>query len=140
MPDAAYAATRRKGKRATVVRLLSTVADPETGARDMQTELYNIRLVVKEQTSYGRVIKAKAVQQDVGFTTFIFWTRDVTFIRLDVEDYIIMDGLKHQVVNSVVEDTSLVVTANEIVGAVPKQVLEALAAQSLSLNDGTAEA
>src|SRR3972149_4016122 len=135
MPDAAYSATRRRGRRATVVRLLSTTANPETGERDMQTELHNIRLVVKEQTSYGRVIKAKACQQDIGNTTFIFWTRDVTFNRLDSEDYIVYDGVKHQVVNSVVEETSLVVTAIEVVGAVPKQVLEALASNTLGLGD-----
>lgn len=134
MSDAAYKATRRKGKRATVVRVSSRTVDPLTGVKDDITTVTNIRLVVKEQTSYGRVIKARAAQQDVGSTTFIFWTRDVPFTRLKVEDYIIMDGVKHQVVSSVVEDTSLVITANEIVGVVPKQEMTLSVSNSLSVD------
>lgn len=104
----------------------------------MNTVLTNVRLAVKEPTPYSRAIAAKAAQQDVGATTFIFWTRDVTFRRLTVEDYIVADGEKFQVVTCSVENTSIVVTANHYVGAVPKQVVDALASNSLAI-EGTAD-
>ena len=134
MADAAYKLTRRKGRRATVVRVSSRTVDHLTGAKSDNTEVINVRLVVKEQTAYSRVIRAQATQETVGSTTFIFWTRDVPFTRLNVEDYIIMDGIKHQVVTSVVEDTSLVVTAKEIVGVVPKQEMTLSLSNSLGVD------
>ena len=135
MSDIAYYETRRQGIRATIVRVPSATANPETGERVGSTQPINVRLVVKEQTSYQRLIKAQAAQQDIGSTTFIFWTRDIPGItRLDVEDYIIANGVKHQVVTSVVEGTSFVVTTNEHRGAVGKQQLSLDATNSLSVD------
>ena len=132
MPDVAYSLTRRKGRRVTVVQVNGITANPETGERTMDTTVTNVRLVVKEPTSYGRLIKAQCAQQDSGETTFIFWSRDVDFTRLDVEDYIICNMVKHQVVTSSLEDTTLIVTAKEVRGAVGKQVITVSASNSLN--------
>jgi hypothetical protein len=121
MPDVGYSLTRRLGHPVTVVRVPATAVNPRTGLRDMTTLLTNVRNVVKEPTAYSRLIKANAVQQTVGATTFLFWVTDVPFTRLEAEDYIIVDDVKFQVVTSSLENTTLVVTADEIVGAVGKQ-------------------
>lgn len=135
-PDSGYSLTRRKGSRATVVQLTSTAANPQTGEREMNIVVTNVRWVVKETTSYGRIYRAQSVQQDVGSTTFLMWVKDTPFDYLRPEDYIIFDGLKYQVVTSALEDTTLVITAREVVRALPKQVIEALAENSLGL-EGT---
>ena len=135
MADIAYFETRRKGRRTTIVQVGVVTANPETGARVGATTVTNVRLGLKEQTQYNRIIKATACQQDVGMTTFIFWTRDVPSItKLTVEDYIIQDGVKHNVVSSVVEDTALVITATEQAGAIGKQEMQLLLSNSLSLD------
>lgn len=135
MADIAYFETRRKGRRTTIVQVGEVTANPETGERVGATTVTNVRLGLKEQTQYSRIIKAQACQQNVGMTTFIFWTRDIPSItRLDVEDYIIRDGVKYNVVSSVVEDTALVVTATEQQGAVGKQEMQLLLGTSLSLD------
>jgi hypothetical protein len=135
MADIAYFETRRKGRRTTIVQVGTVTANPETGERVGGTTVTNVRLGLKEQTAYKRIIKAQACQQDVGMTTFIFWTRDIPAItKLTVEDYIIRDGVKYNVVNSVVEDTALVVTAEEQGGAIGKQEMQLLLGNSLSLD------
>lgn len=135
MPDMAYFETRRKGRRATIVQVGDVTANAETGARVGATTVTNVRLVVKEQTQYSRIIKAQACQQNVGMTTFIFWTRDIpTIVRLDVEDYIIMGGVKHNVVSSVVEENAFVVTATEHQGAVGKQQITLGVSNSLGVD------
>lgn len=135
MADVAYFETRRKGRRTTIVQVGSVTANPETGARVGATTVTNVRLGLKEQTAYHRIVKAQACQQDVGMTTFIFWTRDVPAItKLTVEDYIIRDGVKYNVVSSVIEDTALVVMATEQAGAIGKQEMQLAADNSLSLD------
>jgi hypothetical protein len=135
MPDVAYSLTRKRGLPATVVRVIGTTANPETGERDMNTETYNIRLVVKEHTSYNRLIKAKMAQLDIGQTMFIFWVRDLPFTTLNTEDYIIRDGEKFQVVTSSVEGTSFVVTAKQVVGTIGKQEIAIEASQDIGLGE-----
>lgn len=138
MPDAAYALTRREGRTATIVQVPSVAADPETGAREQVSVVTNVRNVVKEPTAYSRILRAQATQQDVGTTTFIFWTRDIPAItRLEVEDYIIMGGVKHMVVTSAIERTSLVVTAKEIVGDEPTQEISLDLSQSMLSENAT---
>lgn len=135
MPDIAYFETRRKGRRTTIVQVGTVTADPETGVRVGGTTVTNVRLGLKEQTQYKRIVKAQACQQDIGMTTFIFWTRDIpTITKLKVEDYIIQDGVKHNVVDSVVEDTALVVTATEQAGAIGKQEMQLILGDSLGLD------
>lgn len=135
MADMAYFETRRKGQRTSIVQVGTVTANPETGARVGGTTVTNVRLAVKEQTQYSRIIRAQACQQDVGMTTFIFWTRDVPLItKLTVEDYIIRDGVKYNIVSSVVEDTSLVITATEQAGAVGKQEINLGVSNSLSVD------
>lgn len=113
--DGAYALTRRRGKQATVSRLTSTSANSESGA---QTNVYTtttVRWVAKQPTQYHRLIRAEAVQQRVGETTFFFWLKDVeaVFTTLRQEDYITYEGHRYEVVSAVVEDTALVVTGRE---------------------------
>jgi len=117
MPDAAYSLTRRKGIPVTIVDIHGVTADPKLGTRVEDKTPTVIRLVVKEPTSYARLIRAQAAQQDIGETTFIFWIGDISSIpRLTTEDYLIADNAKFQVVSTSVEDTSYIVTAKEVVG------------------------
>lgn len=138
MPDTAYQITRRYGVALQVFRNIATVADPETGARDMEVEVTSVRLVVKQPTSYGRIIAAREANRDVGDTTFIFWTNDIPFRVLQQEDYIVLDGVKYQVVSTVVEATSFLVTAREVVGTQPVQTVTLSVGNALGL-EGTVE-
>lgn len=140
MPDTAYAVTRRSGQPAVVVRNTSTQADAETGERSMQTALTHVRLVVKEPTAYSRIIAAKEANRDVGRTTFIFWTNDIPFRVLNQEDYVVWnDGTKYQVVSTVVEATGLLVTAEEVVGAVPVVIAQLEAANAFGFGQEVEE-
>lgn len=113
--DGAYALTRRHGTTATVTRLATSTANPETGENTDTVTNNTFRRVVKQPTQYHRIYRAQATQQDVGETTFIFWLKDVQsyFTRLRQEDYITFGGKRYNVVTSVVEETALVVTARE---------------------------
>jgi hypothetical protein len=113
--DAAYALTRRRGLPAVVSRVTNSTANAETGAITDTVTSTTVRRVVKEPTRYGRLYRANATQQDIGETTFIFWLEDISFTKLDQEDYITQDGIRYDVVTSAVEETALVVTAREMV-------------------------
>lgn len=115
--DAAYALTRRKGKPGVITQVLDSSANPETGQQIDTVKETSVRWMVKEPTSYTRIFRAQATQQDVGNTTFIMWSNDVPDItRLKQEAYIVFDdGIRYEVISSVIEETSFVVTANEIV-------------------------
>lgn len=140
MPDPVYLQTRRLGIRATVVQVTSVSANPETGVRTQTDTLTNVRNVVKEPTAYSRLIRSQATQQDIGSTTFIFWTRDIPSItRLEVEDYIVCGGVKYQVVTSSLEYNSLVITAKEIVGEVPIQEVKLDVNQSMLSDEVSSE-
>ena len=117
--DAAYAQTRRRGKKGTITQVVSTSANPQTGQQTEQVKNTVVRWMVKDPTSYSRLYRAEATQQDVGDTTFTMWTGDEAvkdLTRLEQEDYITWaDGRRYEVVSTVIEDTSLVVTAKEMV-------------------------
>lgn len=113
--DAAYALTRRRGRTAEVHRVTDSTSDPETGDVTDTVDVTTVRWVAKEPTRYGRLYRANATQQDVGETTFIFWLEDISFTKLDQEDWIIQDDIRYDVVTSTVEETALVITAREMV-------------------------
>lgn len=141
MADAAYALTRRKGRWTTIVQLGATTLDEETGEKKLNTTIRNVRLGVKEQTTYGRILKARAAAQDIGSTCFIFWRPDVRDLpaRFPVEAYIVQDGIKYQVVSTVIEDTSYVITAHEVVGQHGKAEMVAAIDQALSVQNTVVE-
>lgn len=113
--DGGYALTRRRGRPGVVSRVTATVADPETGEKTETVVSATYRWVVKQPTQYHRLIRAEAVQQRIGDTTFIFWIKDVEadFTTIRQEDWITFDGRRYEVVSSVIEDTAFVVTAKE---------------------------
>lgn len=113
--DGAYALTRRRGVAATVTRLLTTLANPETGDIADTVQTLNFRRVVKQPTAYHRIFRAQATRQDFGETSFIFWLKDVAsyFTRLSQDDYITMNGVRYDVIATTVEETALVVMARE---------------------------
>lgn len=115
LTDGAYALTRRRGTTATVTRLGTSTANPETGVITDTVTTNTFRRVVKQPTQYHRIYRAQAAQQDIGETSFIFWLPDIAayFTRLRQEDYITMGGVRYNVVTSVVEETALFVTARE---------------------------
>ena len=116
-PDTAYALTRRRGKLGTVNRLTGESANnPETGQVVHVVTQTQVRWMVKEPTRYSRLVRATATKQDIGQTTFIMWTEDLDFTKLDPDDFITFAGLDYQVRTAAIEDdTSFVVTADEVV-------------------------
>lgn len=114
MSDAAYELTRRKGQRATVVRLLSSSANEETGERDPIFETRNYRWVVAEPAPVRRVSSPNRAAMDVWESTFLFYARDVNFVELNAEDYVEFGGRKFQVVTSAVEDSTIVVRTRSV--------------------------
>lgn len=115
--DAAYHLTRTKGKAGTVTQLTGDgTFNPETFATVPAETVHTVRWLYKEPTSYSRLIRANATKQRIGQTTFIMWAKDVSFTRLDPDDFITQDGIDYQVRTSVIEsETSFVVTADEVV-------------------------
>lgn len=111
--DAAYALTRRRGKTGTITRITGTASDPETGAKTPTESVTTIRWMFKQPTAYSRLLRADATQQRIGETTFIIWLKDVTFTRVSQSDYITYEGIRYEVLTSTIEDTGLVITANE---------------------------
>lgn len=132
--ETAYRLTRRKGRRVTVCEVTGSTVDPTTGRRSVAMNTHNVAKVVVEPTAYSRIVRAQAAQQDWGPTTFIFWTRDITFRRLTVDSYFAVDGAKYQVVASSVEDDGLIVMTKELVGDVPQPVVTANVTNSLGLS------
>lgn len=139
MPDNAYGLTRRKGRRVTVSRFVTSTGDPETLNRVEQRAVTNIRFCIVQPTTYMRLIRAKATAQDVGETTFIFWTKDLDFDRLTAEDYAIVGGKRYNFVESTVEETGLVATAREITGQIPNQTITASASNTLLSDSASSE-
>lgn len=136
MADAAYQLTRRQGRRAVLVKVTSVGVDYETGERTQNATPINVRRVVRQPINYSRLIKAQATQQDIGDTLFIFWSPDIPgFTRLEVEDYIIMDGVKFQVRGSALEGTAFVVFAKEISGEEAPQVFSQSVSQTMLSED-----
>lgn len=132
MTDVAYQLTRRQGRRAVLVKVTSVDVDYETGERTQNATAINVRRVVRQPIEYSRLIRAQAVQQDIGDTAFIFYSPDVPgFTRLETEDYIVMDGTKFQVRVTSLEGTSLVVLAKEIPGEEAPQVFDQSVSQSM---------
>jgi hypothetical protein len=118
-PDAAYAATRREGKQATVTTFSDAGYnfDEETGIETGGETVHTIRFMVKEPTKYKRIIRANAVEGNIGQTTFLMWVTDTKgkFTRLDGEDFITFEGERYDVVSFSIEDkTAVVVTANQV--------------------------
>lgn len=119
-PDAAYAITRRTGKRGTIYRLTSVAsANPQTGEKSDTYTATQIRWMHKQPTEYSRLIRADATKQDVGDVTFIVWHPDVsTLTRLSQEDYIqwpATTGRRYEVVSTEIIETSFTITAREMV-------------------------
>lgn len=138
MPDTAYAITRRKGRRVTVSLQGESTANPETLERTESRVVRNIRYVHVEPTKYSRIVRAKAVSQDVGQTTLIFWLKDIAFDRVTPEDYAIIDGKRYNFVESTIEETGLIATANEYTGQIADQTITVTASDSM-LGDGASE-
>lgn len=120
-PDGVYATTRRRGKQGTINKLTGTTADPKTGIRTDVVSTTTVRWMVKEPTAHSRIIRAEAVQTQIGETTFVCWTKDATVAALiaaggvDQEDWVTFEGRRYEVVSSTVEDTGLIITARETV-------------------------
>lgn len=114
--DAAYALTRREGSTGSIIRTTGDGSiDPKTGDITPAETTTTVRWLYKEPTSYKRIVRSKATQQDIGMTTFIMWTKDVPFSKLDPDDRIVQDGVTYYVRTSRIEDkTSFVVTADEV--------------------------
>ena len=114
--DAAYAKTRRRGTTGTVTRVTGITTNADSGARVPTTVETTVRWMVKEPTQYSRLLRAEAVQQRIGLTSFTMWFPDVSaaFTELSTEDWITFGGKKYEVMTSTLEDTSFIVTANEI--------------------------
>ena len=113
--DGAYNLTRRRGRSATVTRLTSSTADPETGVKTPCEDTTTVRWMFKQPTAYHRLYRSEMTQQRVGDTTFIMWLPDVKeeFTSLRQEDIITWDGTRYEVVSSGIEDNAFVVTARE---------------------------
>lgn len=117
--DAAYALTRREGTQGTVT-VFSDAGynfDEETGAETGGETVHTVRFMVKDPTKYSRILRANAVEGNIGETTFVMWLTDVKskFTRLDGEDFITFNGERYDVVTFTIEDkTSIVVTANQV--------------------------
>lgn len=111
--DAAYALTRRRGKPGVITQVLDSSSNPETGLQTDTVKETSVRWMVKEPTSYTRIYRAQATQQDIGDTTFIIWVRDVPMRKLRQEDFITFEDTRFEIVSSVVEETSFVITARE---------------------------
>ena len=139
MPDTAYAITRRDGQRVTVSLQGTTTANPETLERTEARVVSNIRFVKVEPTKYTRIVRAKAVTQDVGETTLIFWRKDIAFDRVTPEDYAIVDGKRYNFVESTIEGTGLVATANEVTGQIADQTITVSASDTLGASDSAVQ-
>ncbi len=114
--DAAYALTRREGSPGTVTRKTGeTSKDPETGDVVEVTTVTSLQWVVKEPTSYVRIVRSQATKQDVGGTTFTLWADDVSFVKVDPDDYLTFGGVDYQVRSSSIERKAFVITADEVV-------------------------
>lgn len=142
--DVGYQMTRHPGSvhaivEATVIEVNSVEANPRTGVRTYDYALINVENVVKEPTRYAAFISAREASQDVGDTTFVFWSEDVPFTKLDPEDYVITSGERYQVVSSRLEDTALVVTAKAYRGALPTQIMTVLVSQGILTDSATVE-
>lgn len=118
--DAAYALTRREGTPGTV-SVFSDAGydfDEATGEETGGETIHAVRFMVKDPTKYSRIIRANAVEGNIGETTFVMWLNDVKakFTRLDGEDFIMFNDERYDVVTFTLEDrTSVVVTANQVV-------------------------
>jgi hypothetical protein len=111
--DAAYSLTRRKGSPGTIVRVTGTTANPETGDKTESKEEVTVRWMVVEPVQYSRLIRAQAVQQDIGETQITIWTKDVCFSSVSQEDYIVHDCKRFEIVSYVIEGTSFVIFVRE---------------------------
>jgi len=118
--DAAYALTRREGTQGTVT-VFSDAGynfDEETGGETGGEVIHTVRFMVKDPTKYSRIIRANAVEGNIGETTFVMWLNDVKakFTRLDGEDFITFEDERYDVVSFTIENkTSVVVTADQVV-------------------------
>lgn len=139
MADTAYAVTRRKGRRVTVSLQGTSTADPETLERSEARVVFNIRRVHVEPTKHARIVRAKAVSQDVGETTLIFWRKDITFDRVTSEDYAIIDGKRYNFIESTIEDTGLIATAREVTGQIADQTITVTASDTLGVSDSAVQ-
>lgn len=117
MIDGTYQQTRKSGKECVVTRLTGNPGfDPKTGVATETDSNTTVRWVTKEPTKYSRIMQAEVTQHDIGDTTFIIYTKDVTFGRLDPDDYITWPtgGTRYEVVSCDVEGTAMLVTAREV--------------------------
>jgi len=117
--DVAYALTRRDGEPGTVTTFsdASYNFDEETGEETGGEIVHTIRFMVKEPTKYSRILRANAVEGNIGQTTFVMWEKDTKskFTRLDGEDFITFGDERYDVVSFSIEDkTAVVVTANQV--------------------------
>jgi len=115
--DVAYAVTRRRGEAGSITRRTGEASvDPETGDVAGVTSTTTVRWLVKEPTKYSRIVRAQAAQQDIGQTTFILWSKDVTFAKVDNEDFVTFGGINYHVKSSTIENgTAFIITADEVV-------------------------
>lgn len=144
MPDATYSITRKKGRPGVVSVFVSQTANPETLKTEEVRQTVNVRWVVKEPTKYSRLVRAKAAQEDVGDTTFLFWLRDLPAdLRSHVfgaNDYVIYQDRRYDFVQSAIEENGLIATARAVVGQPGSQAVTVSASNSIGLADETTQA
>lgn len=114
--DAAYAITRRAAIAIVVTRVTDTASDPETGIKTPVSVTTSVRNTEIEPTRYTKLLRAEAVSQRIGSTTVIMWTKDLDFTELTTADHITVTatGKKLEVISSFVEDTTFMVTVEEV--------------------------
>ena len=114
--DAAYEITRRARKAVVVTRVTDTSSDPETGLKTPVIALTIVRNTKIEPTRYTQLLRSDATNQRIGSTTIIMWTKDLDFTELTTADHITVTatGKKFEVIESSVEDTTFMVTVEEI--------------------------
>lgn len=119
MASSFYALTRRRGKSGTLTQVTEKTSVPETGVRTPTTFEHTIRFLFKTQTRNSRIYSARAVNQDVGETTFLIWHKDITLdatkTLIDSEDYITLDSKRYNILTADFEDSEgWMITANQI--------------------------
>ena len=112
--DAAYARTRREGSTGTITRVTDTTVDAKTGDQSDTEVVTTVRWLVKEPTQYFRYMRAEAVGEDIGDTTFVAYLPDLNFTEIDQEAFITFGGLRYEVVTNKTEDNALVITAKRV--------------------------
>lgn len=135
MRNTGYSFTRRHGKPGSIVRLINSSVNVDTGERVTTDHVTNLMYLARTPTSINRIVAANSAQRTVGETTFTIWTRDVDFRELNTDDHFVQDGLKYQVVSSEVNEDCLVCTAKHISASDAVVTVTVDVTQSVGLGD-----